>query len=79
MEMPENTKSEDHGIHGVPAQLLTDGYLVAICESDIVGEHQWTGPVLFERGINGKYHVMESHLTNLPWPIEASPMNDSNG
>lgn len=79
MEMPENTKAEDHGIYGVPDQLLTDGYLVAICESDIVGENQWTGPVLFEKGLNGKFHVAESHLTNLPWPVADTPMNDSYG
>ena len=77
MEIPENTKSEDHGIYGVADNPLTDGFLVAICESEIEGEHQWTGPVLFEKGINGKYHVMESKLTNLPWPIEEEPMNDS--
>ena len=77
MEIPENTKSEDHGIYGVADNPLTDGFLVAICESEIEGEHQWTGPVLFEKGLNGKYHVMESQLTNLPWPIEEEPMNDS--
>ena len=77
MEIPENTKSGDHGIYGVADNPLTDGFLVAICESEIEGEHQWTGPVLFEKGINGKYHVMESKLTNLPWPIEEEPMNDS--
>ena len=77
MEIPENTKSEDHGIYGVADNPLTDGFLVAICESEIEGEDQWTGPVLFEKGLNGKYHVMESQLTNLPWPIEEEPMNDS--
>ncbi len=77
MELPENTKSDDHGIYGVADNPLTDGFLVAICESEIEGEHQWTGPVLFEKGLNGKYHVMESQLTNLPWPIEDEPMNDS--
>ena len=77
MEIPENTKSEDHGIYGVADNPLTDGFLVAICESEIEDEHQWTGPVLFEKGLNGKYHVMESQLTNLPWPIEEEPMNDS--
>lgn len=79
MEVPENTESENHGIYGVPSQPLTDGYLVAICESDIVGERQWTGPVLFEKGLNGKYRVLESSLTTLPWPVEAAPMNDSYG
>ena len=79
MEVPENTKAEDHGVYGVPDQLLTDGYLVAICESEIAGEYQWTGPVLFEKGLNGKYRAVESSLTTLPWPVEAAPMNDSYG
>ena len=79
MEVPENTKTEDYGIYGVPDQLLTDGYLVAICESGVEGEYQWTGPVLFEKGLNGKYRAVESRLTTLPWPIEAAPMNDSYG
>ncbi len=77
MEVPENTKAENHGVYGVVDNPLTDGYLVALCESDIEREDQWTGPVLFEKGLNGKYHVMESQLTNLPWPIEEEPMNDS--
>lgn len=77
MEVPENTRSEDHGIYGVADSPLAGGYLVALCESEVEGEHQWTGPVLFEKGLNGKYHVMESDLTNLPWPIEDEPMNDS--
>jgi len=77
VEVPENTKDADYGIYGVADNPLTDGFLVALCESSIEGEDQWTGPVLFEKGLNGKYHVMESQLTNLPWPIEEEPMNDS--
>ena len=77
MEIPENTKEEDQGIHGVADSPLAGGYLVALCESEVEGEDQWTGPVLFEKGLNGKYRVAESHLTNLPWPVEAVSMNDS--
>lgn len=77
MEIPENTKEEDHGIHGVADSPLAGGYLVALCESEVEGENQWTGPVLFEKGLNGKYRVVESDLTNLPWPVEAVSMNDS--
>ena len=77
MEVPENTKDADYGIYGVADHPLAGGFLVAICESDVAGEEQWAGPVLFEKGLNGKYHVMESQLTNLPWPIEEEPMNDS--
>ena len=77
MEIPENTKEEDHGIYGVADTPLSGGYLVALCESEVEGEDQWTGPVLFEKGLNGKYRVVESNLTNLPWPVEAVSMNDS--
>ena len=77
MEIPENTKENDYGIHGVADSPLTDGYLVAMCESEVEGEDQWTGPVLFEKGLNGKYRVVESDLTTLPWPVEAVSMNDS--
>ena len=77
MEIPENTKEEDHGIYGVADSLLAGGYLVALCESEVEGEDQWTGPVLFEKGLNGKYRIVESDLTNLPWPVEAVSMNDS--
>lgn len=77
MEVPENTKTESYGIYGVEDSLLAGGYLVALCESEVEGDEQWTGPVLFEQGINGKYRMVESHLTNLPWPVEATSMNDS--
>ncbi len=77
MELPENTQKEDHGIHGVADSPLAGGFLVALCESEVEGEDQWTGPVLFEEGLNGKYRVVESDLTNLPWPVEETSMNDS--
>lgn len=77
MEVPENTRKEDHGIYGVADSPIAGGFLVAICESEIEGQHQWTGPVLFEKGLNGKYRTVESQLTNLPWPVETVNMNDS--
>lgn len=77
IEIPENTKEEDFGIYGVADHPLTDGFLVAIVESEVEGEYQWTGPVLFEKGLNGKYHVMESHVTTHPWAMEMEPLNDS--
>lgn len=77
MEIPENTRDANHGIYGVKDSLLADGFLAALCESEIEGEDQWTGPVLFEKGLNGKYRVVESHLTNLPWPVETESLNDS--
>ena len=76
-EIPENTRREDHGIYGVEDSLFAGGYLVALCESEMVGENQWTGPVLFEEGLNGKYRVVESHLTNSPWPVETTSLNDA--
>ena len=76
-EIPENTRREDHGIYGVEDSLFAGGYLVALCESEMVGENQWTGPVLFEEGLNGKYRVVESHLTNSPWPVETTSLNDT--
>ena len=76
-EIPENTRREDHGIYGVEDSFFAGGYLVALCESEIEGEHQWTGPGLFEKGLNGKYRVVESHLTNSPWPVETTSLNDA--
>ncbi|MBR4411187.1 MAG: hypothetical protein IKT31_07695 [Firmicutes bacterium] len=76
-EIPENTRKENHGIYGVEDSLFAGGYLVALCESEIEGENQWTGPVLFEEGLNGRYRVVESHLSNSPWPVETTSLNDA--